>query len=336
MYLDVQHLHKSFTNTQVLTDISFSAERGEFITLLGPSGCGKSTLLRCLAGLETIDRGEIIVDGKAMNNLPPQKRNMGMVFQHYALFPNMTALDNILFGLKTAKVPMQERLDRAKEVIAMVELKGREHHYPDALSGGQKQRVALARALVMNPRILFLDEPFSALDAKIRKSLRQQVRNIQRELKLTTIFVTHDQQEALMISDRILLLNQGRIEQQGSAEHIYAQPQTPFAAGFIGNYNQLDSDTSTRLLGIARSTAIRPEAICLAEECPANWTNPITLQAKVNGVTLLGNVISYDLDVDGTPLVMERLNRDHNIPHHANDLVQLSINRDHCVPFEHE
>lgn len=333
MYLDVHNLHKSFDKTPVLKDISFGAERGQFITLLGPSGCGKSTLLRCLAGLEQIDSGDIVVDGKSMNHLSPQKRNMGMVFQHYALFPNMTALDNILFGLKVSKIPMQERLSRAQEAIDMVELKGREHHYPNALSGGQKQRVALARALVMNPKILFLDEPFSALDARIRKSLRQQVRDIQQALNLTTIFVTHDQQEALMISDNILLLNQGVIEQQGSAEHIYTRPVSPFAAGFIGNYNQLDATFSKDILDMAHDTVIRPEAICLSEECPQNWTDTVTLQADIERVTLLGNVLSYDLNIDGTPITMERLNRDNHIPHQPGQSVYLTINRAYCIPF---
>lgn len=330
MYLNIKNLNKSFGETKVLNNISFSANKGEFITLLGPSGCGKSTLLRCIAGLESIDSGEIVIDSQAMHNIKPQKRQMGMVFQNYALFPNMHALDNIMFGMKVAKTPIAERLKRAKSVIDMVELNGREHHYPHELSGGQKQRVALARSLVMNPRVLFLDEPFSALDAKIRKSLRQQIRDIQQSLQLTTIFVTHDQQEALMVSDQILLLNAGIIEQRGQAEAIYTQPVSQFAAGFIGNFNILNSQQSQQLLGINDTIAIRPEAICFANELPAHWQSVRQFSATIKHITLHGNVINYEVVSNGITLNIEALNRDQSISVKSGDQASFAVAKHNC------
>lgn len=201
-YVIAENLTKSFGQNQVFSDIQFTIEKGEFITLL-PSGCGKSTLLRCIAGLEQPDSGELYINRQNITHQPAQQRGVGMVFQSYALFPNMTVAENIAFGLKMRKVSATERNKAVCEVIDMVELQGKENQYPHQLSGGQRQRVALARALVMKPQILLLDEPLSALDARIRKHLRQQIREIQRELGLTTIFVTHDQDEAMIMSDRI-------------------------------------------------------------------------------------------------------------------------------------
>lgn len=319
MYLEIHQLSKKFGNTPVLENIQFYAEQGEFITLLGPSGCGKSTLLRCIAGLEQPSGGTIIINRQEIQDLPPQQRQMGMVFQNYALFPNMSALDNILFGLKIAKVPTEERLERAKKIIDLVELNGREHFYPDELSGGQKQRVALARSLVMNPRILLLDEPFSALDAKIRKNLRAQVREIQKELNLTTIFVTHDQQEALMISDKILLMYRGKIEQQGDAQSIYTAPVSTFAAGFIGNYNVIAREHAQQIFHQDSALAIRPEAITLLEHADTD-----AFSGKVIDVTLQGNVISYTIKCQTLTLAVEHLNTG-KINHQVGDTVYLSI-----------
>lgn len=202
-YVIAENLSKSFGQNQVFSNIQFTIEKGEFITLLGPSGCGKSTLLRCIAGLEQPDNGDLYINRQNITHQAAQQRGVGMVFQSYALFPNMTVEDNIAFGLKMRKVNSTERNKAVADVIEMVELQGKEQQFPHQLSGGQRQRVALARALVMKPQILLLDEPLSALDARIRKHLRQQIRHIQRELKLTTIFVTHDQDEAMIMSDRI-------------------------------------------------------------------------------------------------------------------------------------
>lgn len=223
-YVIAENLSKSFGQNQVFSNIQFTIEKGEFITLLGPSGCGKSTLLRCIAGLEQPDNGDLYINRQNITHQAAQQRGVGMVFQSYALFPNMTVEDNIAFGLKMRKVNSTERNKAVADVIEMVELQGKEQQFPHQLSGGQRQRVALARALVMKPQILLLDEPLSALDARIRKHLRQQIRHIQRELKLTTIFVTHDQDEAMIMSDRIFLMNKGAIIQNDTAENIYTQP----------------------------------------------------------------------------------------------------------------
>lgn len=241
----------------------------------------------------------------------------------------MTAVDNILFGLKIAKVDMAEAMERAAKIIELVELKGREQHYPSELSGGQKQRVALARSLIMNPRILLLDEPFSALDAKIRKSLRAQVRDIQRELELTTLFVTHDQQEALAISDQILLMHQGRIEQQGSAQVIYTLPASKFAASFIGSYNVLSAEQAAAF-GIAAAAAIRPETIRINPAYTAD--DNICLTATITGSSLHGSIISYQAKSGDLILNIETLN-DGSAPHHTDDIVQPAIPRQYIQPL---
>ena len=214
-FVSVEHLQKSYSGTPVFSDINCSIAQGEFVTLLGPSGCGKSTLLRCIAGLTPVDDGKILLDGQDIVPLSPQKRGIGMVFQSYALFPNMTVEQNVAFGLRMQKVNANDSQKRTTEALQLVELNDYAKRYPHQLSGGQCQRVALARSLVTRPRLLLLDEPLSALDARIRKHLREQIRQIQRELNLTTIFVTHDQEEALTMSDRIFLMNQGRIVQSG-------------------------------------------------------------------------------------------------------------------------
>lgn len=301
-FLVIEGLHKRYGATTVFNDISGRIERGEFVTLLGPSGCGKSTLLRCVAGLTEVDSGSIRLDGQNLLPLPPQKRGIGMVFQSYALFPNMTVAQNVAFGLRMQKVVRTERNRRVDEVLALVELTALADRYPQQLSGGQSQRVALARSLITRPRLLLLDEPLSALDARIRRHLREEIRRIQRELGLTTLFVTHDQEEALTLSDRILLMDAGRIVQDGSAEALYTQPASAFAAGFIGHYNLLDAATASRLLDrpINQRVAIRPEAIRLGSG---------TLSGEIRSRSLLGNVIRYRVESRGVALSVDVLNR---------------------------
>lgn len=310
-YVIVENLAKSFDKTHVFSDINFEIEQGEFITLLGPSGCGKSTLLRCIAGLNSVDNGNIIVNGQDMTNVAPQKRGIGMVFQSYALFPNLNAFDNIAFGLKLQKLPQHEIHDRVNKVIEIVGLEGREKHFIDELSGGQRQRVALARALVVHPRILLLDEPLSALDAKIRKHLRFMIRKIQKEMKLTTIFVTHDQEEAMVMSDRIFLMNQGSIVQSGRPEELYSRPANEFVASFIGNYNILEADKvrSWFAMNINHKVAVRPEAIFI-NQVPENIVvrNQTPVRAQIKFTQLLGNVVRYTLDAEGVELNVDELN----------------------------
>ncbi|WP_279025506.1 ABC transporter ATP-binding protein [Gibbsiella quercinecans] len=303
-YLNITRLNKHYGPTQVFHDIDFSAEEGEFVTLLGPSGCGKSTLLRCLAGLTPVDSGQILLQGVDLVPLAPQKRGIGMVFQSYALFPNMTVAGNVAFGLKMQRLASGEIQQRVQEALALVELTELAKRYPHQLSGGQCQRVALARSLVTRPRLLLLDEPLSALDARIRKHLREQIRRIQRELNLTAIFVTHDQEEALTLSDRIVLMNKGEIVQSGDAVTLYTQPANAFAAGFIGSYNLLEAEQATALTGnlYRGKVAIRPESITLL---PAGQG----IAARVLNHSLLGNVVRYRIQAQGVELLVDVLNR---------------------------
>lgn len=306
-YLSIRGLYKAFGDTRVFSDIDCEVAKGELITLLGPSGCGKSTLLRCIAGLTEVDGGKILLDGEDLVPMSPQNRQIGMVFQSYALFPNMTVEQNVSFGLRMQKIAREESAERVAEVLGMVELGEFARRYPSQLSGGQRQRVALARSLVTRPRLLLLDEPLSALDARIRKHLREQIRAIQQELGLTTIFVTHDQEEALTLSDRILLMNAGRIVQSADAETLYTAPVDAFAAGFIGNYNLLAADVASRLLQrpIDGQVAIRPEAIALLNAADGSGG----IAAVIKSHSLLGNVIRYRVEARGVELLVDVLNR---------------------------
>lgn len=311
-FVTVKNLQKSFASNTVFSDINFSIDQGEFVTLLGPSGCGKSTLLRCLAGLNSVETGEIWVGEQNITHLAPQKRDIGMVFQSYALFPNMTVANNIAFGLKMKRLGKDEIAKQVARVIELVELKGKEQQYPHQLSGGQKQRVALARALVVQPKILLLDEPLSALDARIRKHLRQQICDIQKELNLTTVFVTHDQEEAMIMSDRIFLMNEGTIVQQGSAEQIYTQPHNEFVAGFMGHYNLLSPQQAQNLLNIqiTGKLAIRPESIYV-RELGRDYGQHISAPTLgiIKSHQLLGNVIRYQVQVNDCDITVDLLNR---------------------------
>ncbi len=314
-YVVVSNLTKSFGDTLVFEKINFEIEQGEFITLLGPSGCGKSTLLRAIAGLNSVDSGGIYVNGENITYQDPGKRGIGMVFQSYALFPNMTAYENIAFGLKLQKLSKDEIAKRVNEVLDIVDLKGRENHYIDELSGGQRQRVALARALVVRPRILLLDEPLSALDAKIRKKLRVMIRKIQKELNLTTVFVTHDQEEAMTMSDRIFVMYGGKIVQNGTPSEVYRHPVNEFVASFMGNYNIFDESFMTEHFTNANGKyAIRPEAINIKvcdskDKATKGLTNDAyNLIGNVSFISLLGNVVRYNVKVNDKELVVDSLN----------------------------
>jgi putative spermidine/putrescine transport system ATP-binding protein len=319
-----RNVEKSFAKTKVIHGIGFDIDDGEFVVLVGPSGCGKSTLLRCIAGLTEVNGGQILLDGQDLVPLSPQKRGIGMVFQSYALFPNMTVQQNVAFGLRMQKVSAADSKRRVDEALAMVELQDFAARYPHQLSGGQCQRVALARSLVTRPRLLLLDEPLSALDARIRKHLREQIRHIQQELGLTTIFVTHDQEEALTLSDRIFLMNAGRIVQSGDAETLYTAPVDAFAAGFIGNYNLLDAESASRLLQrpVNGRIAIRPEAIALSHDGG--------IEAEVRSHSLLGNVVRYRVEARGVELVVDVLNRSAEDLHRKGQRIGLRID-DHAI-----
>ncbi len=235
--LEIQGLVKRFGEVVAVGGIDLAVEEGEFLSLLGPSGCGKTTVLRCIAGFETPDQGRLVMAGRDLARLPPERRDVGMVFQSYALFPNMTVAGNIAFPLMLRGVDREARRRRVEELLGLVRLPGYGHRRIHELSGGQKQRVALARALAKEPRLLLLDEPLSALDAKIREELRVEIRRIQKELGLTAVYVTHDQEEALAISDRVVVMNEGRIEQLGTPTEIYRRPKSLFVAAFVGTMN---------------------------------------------------------------------------------------------------
>lgn len=228
-----------------VTDVSLQIKRGEFLTLLGPSGCGKTTTLRMIAGFEQPTSGKILVDNEDVSNTPPYKRNVNTVFQNYALFPHMSIFDNIAFGLQMKKVPREQIETKVFEMLKMVQLEGYENRMPDQLSGGQKQRVAIARAVINNPKVLLLDEPLGALDLKLRKQMQVELKHLQRKLGITFIYVTHDQEEALTMSDRIAVMNKGALEQVGTPDEIYEKPRTKFVADFIGETNLFEGEVSS-------------------------------------------------------------------------------------------
>jgi iron(III) transport system ATP-binding protein len=251
-FLEVRGINKKFGRQTVLDQVSLSLEKGEFVCLLGPSGCGKTTLLRIIAGLETADKGGVWLEGREATFLPPARRNFGIVFQSYALFPNMTVSQNILFGLAQNKtLNRADRRRRADEALELVDLVPHRHKYPSQLSGGQQQRTALARAIALSPAALLLDEPLSALDAKVRARLRGELRRLQRSLGITTLMVTHDQEEAITMADKIVVMNNAAVEQIASPRAIYESPATPFVAGFIGAMNFYRQDGGL--------CAVRPE-----------------------------------------------------------------------------
>jgi len=238
MGIKVENVSKRFEDFQALDDISLDVPDGSLTALLGPSGSGKSTLLRLIAGLEHADGGRVYLDGRDVTEMTVQERGIGFVFQHYAAFKHMTVRDNIAFGLTIRKIPKDQIRNRVKELIRLVQLQGMAHRYPSQLSGGQRQRMALARALAAEPKLLLLDEPFGALDAKVRKELREWLRKLHDEVEVTTIFVTHDQEEAMDVAEQIVVMNEGRIEQVGEPKELYEDPKTEFVMSFVGEVNR--------------------------------------------------------------------------------------------------
>ena len=337
-YIKFENINKSFGSLKVLKGIHLEVQEGELLTLLGPSGCGKSTLLRCLAGLEEVGEGAIYLDGRDITHVDARLRRIGMVFQQYSLFPNMTVRQNLEFGLKIKKLSKAQIKKEVDEVLEMVGLSNKDKAYPAQLSGGQQQRVALARAIVVKPKVLLLDEPLSAIDAKLRKNLQSEIRRIQKELNITTIFVTHDQDEAMIMSDRICLLNEGKIEQIGTPIEIYTEPKTTFAAGFIGNYNVLENDEFEKIAGVKNaipvSVAIRPETIAISRE-KKNAMNSYEFKGKVVESRSRGNVLRYVIDVGGIHVAADTLFRSFSI-FEDNSEVWLSIEKRNCLVVEGE
>ncbi len=344
-YLELSNINKEFAKAVAVNDFNLSAEQGEFVSFLGPSGCGKTTTLRMIAGFELPTSGKIQIDGKDLTFAPPNKRNVGMVFQSYALFPNMTVAGNIAYGLKVAGKPRTEIKQRVDEMLALIHMEGFSGRYPSQISGGQQQRVALARALAIRPRVLLLDEPLSALDAKIRVELRQEIRRIQQQLGITTIYVTHDQEEALSISDRIVVMSEGRIEQIGSSSEIYNFPKTEFVANFVGQLNLLPVDvvslteglvkvggqivrtsqTLDHMNGHAIRLAVRPE-----ELNPGHREGENNLLGRVSTVTYLGPVVRVRLEVDDRLLTIDMFNERRLQVPVVGDSFEFSFHPDAC------
>ncbi|MER7577806.1 ABC transporter ATP-binding protein [Streptomyces sp. NPDC126514] len=304
-HLQLRSLRKSFGTASALNGVDLGLHPGEFVSLLGPSGCGKTTTLRIVAGFETADAGRVLVNGTDITHVPPSRRNMGMVFQSYSLFPNMTAQANVEFGLRVRKTPTARRRKKAAELLELVGLSERASHFPHQLSGGQQQRVALARALAAAPQVLLLDEPLSALDANVRATLREEIRRIQTELGTTTLFVTHNQEEALSMSDRVGVMREGRLEQLASPSAVYREPATLFVATFIGAGNVLPALTQgdnvivhgQRITapaaaryahGTHLSLVLRPEEIAIAplpDPAPDMLTGVVTTRSFLGPVT---------------------------------------------------
>lgn len=331
-YIEFRDVNKYFGKNHVLKDTNLSIERGSFVTLLGASGCGKSTALRCLAGLESVSSGSICLDGQDITHWEPKDRKIGMVFQQYNLFPNMNVFDNIAFGLKIQKLEKAEIRKRVHAVLEMIELLGKEKQYPRQLSGGQQQRVALARSIVAQPKTLLLDEPLSAIDAKLRRSLQERIKEIHRALGLTTIFVTHDQDEAMVMSDVIHVFNDGVIEQSGEPIDLYIRPKTAFTAGFIGDYNLLSDAEFYAVTGETSGTqvAIRPETVEITKARAEGKQDVYQFKGQIKGFVPKGNVLRYYIDVNGVELKADTLFKSCNVYKSDTD-VYLAVEKNNCL-----
>lgn len=327
-YLQICNLGKKVGELNILQDINLNISKGHFVSLLGPSGCGKSTLLRCLAGLDSIDQGEVYLNGKNITNTKPAHRNIGMIFQQYSLFPTKTVFDNIAFGLKIKKMPKELIKKEVFELLELIDLVSSAKKYPSQLSGGEQQRVALARSLIVKPKMILFDEPLSAIDAKLRRALQIKIKAIHEKLNMTSIFVTHDQQEAMLLADTIYLMNKGKIEQFGSPRELYHSPKSLFVARFIGEHNIISEKDCQALFNHKINDThivISPESILIKDK-----THEINNTALITDVTFLGGHEQITLDCCG---VILKCNRPENLtdPLYKNQLVNFSIDFDSCV-----
>jgi iron(III) transport system ATP-binding protein len=354
-FIEIRNLFKRFKKVVAVNHIDLEVKEGEMLTVLGPSGCGKTTTLRCIAGLEKPEEGDIVIDGKPMLSegfVHPSKRGIGMVFQNYAVWPHMKVYKNIVYGLKIQKIPKQSIKERAQQVLELVGLAGLEERYPGQLSGGQQQRVALARALVGNPKVLLLDEPLSNLDAKLREELRFEIKSLVRRMGITSVYVTHDQAEAMVISDRIAVMDSGNVVQIGTPEEIYEKPANRFVADFIGTMNfmsgevvQVFQDTdevhvrtefSEKMLCKTSSisvitpgkkvyASIRPEDVEVFTEPPQGREN--LFKGTIAHKAYLGNFLYFFVSVNGN---MIRVQAPHNLPREEGQEIYLFLNPEKC------
>jgi len=351
-FLELHNLSKIYGKTYAVNEFNLDIQKGELVSFLGPSGCGKTTTLRMVAGFEVPNTGHIKVDGKDITNQPPNQRVVGMVFQAYALFPNMTVAGNIGFGLKIAKKPAEEIAKRVDEMLSLIHMSGFGDRYPFQLSGGQQQRVALARALALSPQVLLLDEPLSALDAKIRVSLRAEIRAIQHQLGITAIYVTHDQEEALSISDRVVVMNAGRMEQVGPPFEIYNFPKTEFVAQFVGTLNAVraevaDPAASTlrlegQIIQAAESMegrrsgdqvmiAVRPERLSFASE----GKKANLIECSIENINFLGSIVRIQVQMGRVSMEMDTFNNPFLELPKIGEKVQVTCSREAVLILDH-
>lgn len=343
-YLSLRHLNKAFGDVRAVNDISIDIKKGELVSFIGPSGCGKTTLLRAIGGFHELDSGEVVLDGERIDHLPPEKRFTGMVFQNYALFPHMTVYKNVEYGLQVQKLPKEERRKKVEKALAQVRLEGYGDRRPSELSGGQQQRVAIARCLVLEPKVLLLDEPLSNLDANLRMIMREEIRRLKEELDLTIIFVTHDQEEALSISDRVIVLDKGTIQQIDTPENIYKHPANEFVATFVGHANlfhgNIDKngssftfrtdDFSIEKLEEPRTEQerltmmVRPEQIEICEDS--------AIKGEVVRDIYNGNYIRYHIKVGSTIVLVDSFNVGSSTLFKRGDFIGISFpNNPHYI-----
>lgn len=358
MFLELDHISKHFPSrdgsgeVRAVDDVQINIQQGQFVTLLGPSGCGKTTTLRLIAGFEFPTHGRIVLDGQEINELPPNRRDMAMVFQSYAIFPHLNVYENIAYGLKIKKLSSQEIRRKVADVMTLTELTGLENRAPNQLSGGQQQRVALARALVMEPKVLLFDEPLSNLDAKLRVQMRTEIRRIQQELGITSVYVTHDQDEAMVLSDQIVVMHRGRVQQVGNALEIYRRPRNRFVADFIGRANFLPAQVLERSAAgwririfdqtleaageaAAATTAnsqallmVRPESIRITVARPDNAAP--AWPGTVARTSYLGSLVEYDVLVDGQQILAVRHDPAESDLYAANQPVHVQFLRENA------
>jgi len=357
--VELINIRKTFKEVVAVDNFSLQVKHGELLSLLGPSGCGKTTTLRIIAGLEEPTEGIVKIKGEVVNKVPPEKRDTAMVFQTWALFPHKTVFENVAFGLKMRNFPRKQIEEKVQKFLRMVGLEGYGNRYPKQLSGGQRQRVALARCLIIEPAVLLLDEPLSALDLKLRQQMRFEIKRLQKKLNITTIYVTHDQTEALVMSDRIVIMNEGRIEQIGSPFEIYNYPKTKFVADFIGETNFLDGIVVTEDVELVEvelwqgvkiyvrkkenmpfqkkevCIAIRPEDIFLSKEKTLSAKN--ILEGKVIDITFLGATIRFHVDINGKIVMADKIvSALENMKFQSGDEVFVRIEPENCVIFPRE
>jgi iron(III) transport system ATP-binding protein len=355
-FIEIQNLFKRFKDVVAVNRIHLEVNKGEMLTLLGPSGCGKTTTLRCIAGLEKPEEGDIVIDGQSMLSegfVHPSKRGIGMVFQNYAVWPHMKVFNNVVYGLKLQRIPRRSIQERAQEVLELVGLNGLEERYPNQLSGGQQQRVALARALVRNPKVLLLDEPLSNLDAKLREELRFEIKDLVRRMGITSVYVTHDQAEAMVISDRIAVMDSGNVVQIGTAQEIYKKPANRFVADFIGTMNfmsgevvqvlqdrdavfvrtEFNEKVLCKTTGITATTqgekvyaSIRPEDVEVFSKAPQDREN--LFKGTIVHKAYLGNFLYFFVSVNET---MIRVQVPHHLPQEEGEELYLFLNPEKCV-----